>query len=158
MLHAVERYPAPKCDPGTREEAQRIVTNWINNPGNAWPETIMWLSGAPGVGKSAIAQTVCEALDGPENPVSGCYFFGRGQGDREKAFFFLATIAYQLGCSVKRYDTVLNKIIQDHPTVLRQTLECQFRKLILEPIAMLENPRAVNIVTAFDNPGQVHSL
>ena len=66
LLNAKERYPAPRCHPDTRQAAQDVVTNWIRRRGVWAHKGIMWISGAPGVGKSAILQTVCEALGGDD--------------------------------------------------------------------------------------------
>jgi len=98
LLNAGERFPAPKCHPDTRKAALEIVTNWIWNPGAGF-KGIMWVSGAPGVGKSALLQTACELLAGPYNAVHASFFFARGQGRRELASSLAPTTAYQLTIS-----------------------------------------------------------
>jgi len=62
LLNAKERYPAPRCHPNTRTVAQRVIKHWIRRKGYGSEKGIMWMSGAPGVGKSAILQTTCEVL------------------------------------------------------------------------------------------------
>ena len=62
LLNSEARYPPPKCHADTRKEAQKVVKNWLCRKGEGSEKGIMWMSGAPGVGKSAIAQTVCEDL------------------------------------------------------------------------------------------------
>ena len=76
FLNAKERYPAPRCHPDTRKAAQDVVTNWICRKGEWAEKGIMWMSGAPGVGKSAIVQTVCEALGGDDGTKSWLTTFG----------------------------------------------------------------------------------
>ncbi|KAF8990370.1 hypothetical protein BDQ17DRAFT_1433820 [Cyathus striatus] len=45
----------PKCHPDTRKIVIKEIMKWVNTPD---PENqIMWLNGAAGIGKSAIAQT-----------------------------------------------------------------------------------------------------
>ena len=132
MLNAVERYPMPQCDPETRHDAQQVVTDWLCN-GN---EEIMWLSGAPGVGKSAVVQTVCETLEGSaNNPIRAVHFFGRGQGRREKLFHFPATVAYQLALANDLYRTLLDTTINYNPHIFTQAFGPQFRKLVIGPTA-----------------------
>ena len=131
LLLAMERFPQPKCHPETRVAAQRVVSHWLCIKGPSASKDIMWLSGAPGVGKSAIAQTVCEALAGKNDPVHAVHFFGRGQGDREKMFFLPATIAYQL-CRTTNSRPSIEYAIQMDPDILRQTFEAQFRKLVTD--------------------------
>jgi len=86
LLNAKERYPAPRCHPDTRAAAQIVVKNWIRRKGDWAEKVIMWISGAPGVGKSAIVQTVCEELGGDDG--SKQWFTMFGLSDRYAALFF----------------------------------------------------------------------
>jgi len=70
LLNAGARYPAPKCHVDTRKAAQGVVTGWICGEGEWAEKGIMWISGAPGVGKSAIVQTVCETLQADDGSKS----------------------------------------------------------------------------------------
>ena len=71
LLNSAERYPAPHCHPGTRIAAKKAVKHWIGRRGFGSEKRIMWISGPPGVGKSAILQTVCEELTGDDESDSG---------------------------------------------------------------------------------------
>ena len=64
LLNSEERYPAPHCHPDTRVAAKKVVKDWVGRRGFGSEKRIMWISGPPGVGKSAILQTVCEELAG----------------------------------------------------------------------------------------------
>jgi len=64
LLNSAERYPAPHCHPGTRIAAKKVTKDWIGRRGFGSEKRIMWISGGPGVGKSAVLQTVCEELTG----------------------------------------------------------------------------------------------
>ena len=66
FLKSAERYPAPHCHPNTRVAAKKAVKNWIGRRGFGSEKSIMWINGPPGVGKSAILQTVCEELTSRE--------------------------------------------------------------------------------------------
>jgi len=63
LLNSTARYPPPRCHIDTRKSLQNVVINWICGKGEWASKGIMWVSGAPGVGKSAVLQTVCELLD-----------------------------------------------------------------------------------------------
>jgi len=76
LLNSKERYPAPRCHVDTRTAAQTVVTDWILRRGLWADKGIMWMSGAPGVGKSAIVQTVCEVLDTDDGSKSWLTKFG----------------------------------------------------------------------------------
>ena len=54
LLNSEERYPAPHCHPDTRVAAQKVVKDYIARKGHGSEKRIMWISGGPGVGKSAL--------------------------------------------------------------------------------------------------------
>ena len=143
----------------------------------------MWLSGAPGVGKSAILQTVCEALAGEDQPrpwlrgtflglgkrwplfeasydvlarrrrsIDASFFFARGEGARQKAFFLPATIAYQIGQSRASCRSAVKRILAKKPFILGETFPSQFRRLVINPAKMLmsfQNPVTI-VIDALD--------
>ena len=76
LLNAKERYPAPRCHVDTRTAVQDVIMNWICRKGEWANKGIMWMSGPPGVGKSAIVQTVCELLDTDDGSNSWLTKFG----------------------------------------------------------------------------------
>ncbi|KAF8990179.1 hypothetical protein BDQ17DRAFT_1372240, partial [Cyathus striatus] len=60
------------CHPDTRKIVIEEIMKWINTPD---PENqIMWLNGAAGVGKSAIAQTIAKDS---RNTLISSFFFSR---------------------------------------------------------------------------------
>ena len=93
----------------------------------------MWVSGAPGVGKSALLQTICEMLSGSYSPIGASFFFGRGQGFRELACSLAPTIAYQFTRSSVICRWCIWRLQCNNPGVLHETLESQFRKLVTQP-------------------------
>ena len=64
--------------------------------------------------------------------MDGSYFFGRGLGDREKASFFPATIAYQLSRSKSSCRDAIKKTIDKRPTILSESFSSQFRQLLIK--------------------------
>ena len=163
FLKSGVRYPAPTCHPHTRQEAQAVVKNWIWRRGEESEKDIMWMSGPPGVGKSATIQTVCEVLDVDVKSRSCCgivfekrygpcaftsrrnilltffryidasYFFARGMGDQEKAASFPATIAYQLAHGSSSFSRSIKKAIAANPSIFEESWPSQFRQLVLKP-------------------------
>ncbi|KAF9069507.1 hypothetical protein BDP27DRAFT_1363337 [Rhodocollybia butyracea] len=58
--NAEQRFPPPKCHPGTRAHVLDTLEDWARS--DSKPTSIYWLYGAAGVGKSAIAQTISESF------------------------------------------------------------------------------------------------
>ena len=55
-----ERANPPRCHPNTRTAVINKIMNWIFGLEEDREAVIMWLNGAAGAGKSAIAQTIAE--------------------------------------------------------------------------------------------------
>ena len=129
LLRSGERYPAPKCHPDTRKVALDLVKSWIWNRGAGF-KAIMWVSGTPGAGKSALLQTTCETL---ADTVHASFFFERGQGARELATSLAPTIAHQFTISSIICQWYIWYLLRSNPTILREAFDSQFRKLVIAP-------------------------
>ncbi|KAF8066467.1 hypothetical protein FPV67DRAFT_1417372, partial [Lyophyllum atratum] len=81
-----DRYPPPKCHPGTREPILKEVYEWIENSVMTKVGSLMWLHGPAGAGKSAIAQTVAETC-AERGQLAASFFFSRGSYRRDTITF-----------------------------------------------------------------------
>ncbi|KAF8891045.1 hypothetical protein BD779DRAFT_224301 [Infundibulicybe gibba] len=63
------------CMPGTRRDILDTVTAWLQNPDA--PQNILWVSGSPGAGKSAIAASVVDMLKA-QGELGSFYVFKQG--------------------------------------------------------------------------------
>ncbi|KAK1231271.1 hypothetical protein PQX77_005611 [Marasmius sp. AFHP31] len=70
--NAEQQFFRGDCLEGTQEDALRIIREWMLAKGHHFP--ICWLSGAAGVGKSAIAMTVAKACE-EEGLLTSFFFF-----------------------------------------------------------------------------------
>jgi len=71
-LKPVERggYDVPRCMDGTRQDVFRTINEWLNDFD---APNILWISGSPGAGKSAVASTLVLELTKQER--RGSRFF-----------------------------------------------------------------------------------
>ncbi|VTO88940.1 unnamed protein product [Fusarium graminearum] len=86
------------CLKATRSELLQDIDDWFNDDKT---ETIFWLQGMAGTGKSTIARTVAKRWD-EQNCLAASFFFKRGGGDRGNLSCFYTTIASQLATSVEQ--------------------------------------------------------
>ena len=94
MHDCLARHPPPLCYPKARENALKIITDWIKD---SYPRRrIMWLIGP--TGKSAIAQTIAERYK--DSRLAASFFFLRNSPDRGAADRLFTTLAWQLGVSI----------------------------------------------------------
>ncbi|KAJ8078043.1 hypothetical protein PM082_000247 [Marasmius tenuissimus] len=127
---AEQQFGRGNCLPGTRVEAIRNVYEWRTSEEQDHP--ICWLSGAAGVGKSAIAMTVAQDCE-KEGALVSSFFFFRSDPKRNNPSALWLTIAHGLASSTEVMRSVIEERILTSPLIVDASLEHQFHELILDP-------------------------
>ncbi|ESK86804.1 nwd2 [Moniliophthora roreri MCA 2997] len=125
---SAERYPPPRCHPETRQEIKDDILQWCRDPLN--DANVFWVHGPAGVGKSAIAQTIAELVEG-EGLLASSFFFSRNDGKRSDPTYLVPTIAYQLACRIPELNVAMTKIIRQNPQIQHSSFDVQFRELLV---------------------------
>ncbi|KJA20299.1 hypothetical protein HYPSUDRAFT_102979, partial [Hypholoma sublateritium FD-334 SS-4] len=140
----------PKCHPNTRAAILKAVMDWvlITTMGLQW---ILWINGAAGAGKSAIARSLVD-LCLEQQIIIARFFFFRTDPTRNNMKPVVATLAYQLIKSIPALDSIISPIIQSDPLIFNESLEKQFELLIFDPLRQLhkESPIEKAIVFLLD--------
>jgi hypothetical protein len=131
-----------RCHPDTRTELLRQIQGWANDP---QAESIFWLNGMAGTGKSTISRTVATSF-AKDGLLGASFFFKRGEGDRGKASLVFPTIARQLMGKIPALMPSVRKAIDADPDVSKKMLSDQFEKLILQPLDSIRRTTAIVIV------------
>ncbi|KAF9539610.1 hypothetical protein CPC08DRAFT_770938 [Agrocybe pediades] len=131
------RFDPPKCHPRTRVKIREIIMCWIlgkYKDGRAGTQ-FMWLNGAAGCGKSAIAQSTVESCIEHGLPLAS-FFFIKSDSTRNHAGSLIATLAYQLYCAFPgtEVQTEILSAIKKDPLIFKRTLQCQFTALVIQPL------------------------
>jgi Cdc6-like AAA superfamily ATPase len=139
-----------QCLPGTRTEILSKITEWVNSTDDV--PRVLWLSGLPGVGKSAIAHTIAKWCN--DFGVNGsCYTLDRQADQRDKKIF--STIARDLADRDPEMKRALANAVRD-ARALKATPDIlqQWQKLLVEPIRMsLIKEPIVIVIDALDESG-----
>jgi hypothetical protein len=95
-LKTVDRsgYCVPCCMDGTRESIVEELDKWLNCADASEPN-ILWLSGGPGAGKSAIASSIVSKLS-ERCRLGSHFFFRRGDVALSDPAVLWRTMAYDL--------------------------------------------------------------
>ncbi|RXW12289.1 hypothetical protein EST38_g13565 [Candolleomyces aberdarensis] len=151
-----ERFPPPLCFPGTRDVVVGRVIGWyLDKDGQ---KKIMWVHAPLGYGKTAVAGTVKETLDGMQlgfdSPVGATFFFWRSSAERNSPARFIITLAYQLAQSIPELCPGIEVAIKSKPGIVKMALENQLIELIVKPFKSLPNlntmPNRLVIVDGID--------
>jgi hypothetical protein len=142
LFNSAERFPQPRCHPGTRTKMLDDLYNWATSDNSVRP--IRWLHGPGGSGKSVIMQTLSQKLQD-----AGCLggtFFKRGHSTRGNAKALFPTLAYQLALNNDRLKPLISASVEQDPSVASRHLEEQLHKLILEPSKSLRDSAPLILV------------
>jgi hypothetical protein len=137
-----------RCYQGTRVELLRQIDIWASDRGS---ETIFWLNGMAGTGKSTISRTVAQNF-AEKGDLGASFFFRRGEGDRGRAGLLITTIAVQLVQKFPSLAPHVRSAIEADFMISRKALQQQFDTLILHPLGkiQIDPPKSSNIVIVID--------
>jgi hypothetical protein len=130
------------CHPDTRTKLLRQIQDWANDP---QAESIFWLNGMAGTGKSTISRTVATSF-ARDGLLGASFFFKRGEGDRGKAGLVFPTITRQLVLKIPALAPSVREAIDADLDVHKKALRDQFEKLILQPLGSIRRTTAIVIV------------
>jgi len=128
---------APKCHPNTRVAVINRLIGWIKGEID-FDALILWLHGAAGAGKSAIAHTlaeICEQYGG----LLATFFFWRTAAGRSDISRFVSTIAYQIARALPAICQLIETAVEADPMIFQQSVDVQLAKLIIEPMQHLHS-------------------
>ena len=109
------------------------ITAWAND---ITRETLYWLYGPAGTGKSTIAASFIRLLVATDQ-LGATYLFKRGDKDRNDTALFFPTIASQLILTIPSFRIHLKRSLEKigNTKIEKKALEEQFKTLILAPLS-----------------------
>ncbi|KAM0191940.1 hypothetical protein ACHAPI_008660 [Fusarium lateritium] len=123
----------PRCLPDTRVELLDAVLYWAKDEA---AQSIFWLNGMAGTGKSTVSRTLAESL-ASNGQLGGSFFFKRSQGDRGTSKMLFTTIAAQLATTTPGIAHFIRDAIDADASIGDKGLKQQFDKLILTPLSFI---------------------
>ncbi|KAF4611760.1 hypothetical protein D9613_003592 [Agrocybe pediades] len=135
-LHdSVDNVDPPKCHPNTRVAIIENIHDWtVGTNEELSGKPILWLKGAAGAGKSAIARSVAERSSN-EGLLLGTFFFNAGDMSRNHVGYLVATISYQISTCLPGFRDVVSSIIGDNPLIFKSSLKTQLLTLVIRPLS-----------------------
>ena len=130
-----QQLDAPKCHPNTRKAVIKRIIDWIREPMDS-EILILWLYGAAGAGKSAIAHTLAEICENRGWLVAS-FFFWKSAGERNNVNRFVATIAHQVALAIPTSRELIGATVDYNPFIFQQSVDVQLCKLVVEPLRQL---------------------
>jgi len=98
----------------------------------------MWLYGAAGAGKSAIAHTLAEICE-KDGWLLASFFFWKTAGERNNINRFVASIAHQVSLAIPASRELIGAAVGYNPFIFQQSIDAQLMKVIIEPLRGLHS-------------------
>ena len=121
-----------RCMEGTRKSLLKEIMDWANNiPSreDGFQTNIFWLYGLPGIGKTALAHSICAMLHDHEQ-LAGSFFCRRDDGNLSEPGNILPTLISKLAGSFPPFRTIVaNRLRNDSnltPNSMKDSLFLDF--------------------------------
>lgn len=123
-----------RCLSDTRTDLLQQIAGWTTDQAG---KRIFWLCGKAGTGKSTIARTVAQKLDG-DSLLGASFFFKRGHAGRSHAGLLFPTIARQLADLFPAIARAIAASLDQDSLLCDRYLSTQFDHLLLQPLRKVD--------------------
>ncbi|CAE6412495.1 unnamed protein product [Rhizoctonia solani] len=134
------------CTPGTRINVLTTILDWVRGGGQ---ETIYWLNGMAGTGKTTIAYSICDTLDA-EHKLGASFFCSRMREECRNVNVIIPSIAYQLARFSRPFQSALAEALAEKPDVHGSLPHAQFEALIAEPLLKISHTLPEGLIVVID--------
>lgn len=150
--------PDTGCLEGTRTAIRSDIQQWVDS--NEASESLFWLCGVAGCGKSTIVRSVCEELRS-KGCLGGTFFCKRDNEHLNKPENMVSTLAARLAFSFPDYGANLAAALREEPDLITSALALRFQGMILGPLQTMGKQylerKLVIVIDALDECGTVHT-
>jgi hypothetical protein len=140
---------------GTRKSILDEFIAWVANGSGS--SNTYWIYGLPGIGKTSLAHSICEALD-ERNQLIGAFFCQRDDTNSSEPRNILPTLIYKLAENSPTFRRIVAERLRSKPNLTTESMkETHFLDFILSsPGQPDEHPRAF-VIDALDECGNHQS-
>ncbi|ESK87631.1 nacht wd40 domain-containing protein [Moniliophthora roreri MCA 2997] len=128
--------PKSHCLSGTRRESVKNIMDWIFRGDER--ESVLWISGIAGVGKSSLIGTLHNTLADLGFSSRLAAFIRFDRSDYNDARYFISSLAYLLANFDEKFAGPIADAISGNPQIVQSTdLSAQMQRLLLDPLRRL---------------------
>ena len=144
---------------GTRQSLLNQIIAWATNKSGYKDESnTYWIYGSPGIGKTALAHSICASFHDREQ-LAGAFFCRRDDPHLSEARNILPTLIYKLARMFTPFRKIVAKRLRNDPNMTPESME---HSLFLDFICSLPSPHhpertLVLVIDALDECGSTQS-
>ncbi|EUC60476.1 WD40-repeat protein (notchless protein), related protein, putative [Rhizoctonia solani AG-3 Rhs1AP] len=128
--------PDQACMHGTRQAILNKIITWTQNRDNA--EAFMWISGQAGMGKTAIATSLCQRLDTMQ-ALAGSFFFRHDDPDRNSPITLINNIIHDTAMQCPAYAHEVASAIRTNRKLCKAHFSLRYEGLVQKPLERLRS-------------------
>jgi len=145
---------------GTRGSILNQITAWVTNgpsQEDVLQRTPYWIYGLPGIGKTSLAHSICEKLDGRKQ-FGGAFFCRRDDTNLSDPRNILPTLIYQLAKTSPHFRSIVTEHLHKNQHMTPQSMQVTLFLEFIRSIPCHSNPDTlVVVVDALDECGNTQS-
>ncbi|CAE6469801.1 unnamed protein product [Rhizoctonia solani] len=122
------------CLEGTREVLLNKILTWTQNRENA--QTFMWISSQVGMGKTAVATSLCQRLD-QARALAGSFFCRRDDPNSNNPLSLINSLICDIAMSCPAYARQVAIAIRANPKLCSTHLSLRYEYLVKRPLQRL---------------------
>jgi hypothetical protein len=135
------------CMADTRRDLLQQITDWAKDPHSS--QSVFWLTGLAGTGKSAIMRTMCERL-ADENLLGASFFISRGNEKRRDPQNIVRTLIHDLAEMCPELRGPICDALQKNKFISDDSIGRQLQVLISEPYTQVTPDLDRSVVLVLD--------
>ncbi|CAE6454116.1 unnamed protein product [Rhizoctonia solani] len=128
--------PRQACMDGTREVVLNKIITWTQNRDSS--EGLMWICGQIGMGKTAIATSLCQRLD-KARALAGSFFCRRDDPNLNDPLRMINNLVHDIALRCPAYAEQVANAIRANRMLCNSHLDLRYEGLIKKPLEMLKS-------------------
>ena len=144
---------------GTRESRLDEIINWVaNKPEEKGPlqNNISWIYGLPGIGKTALAHSICASLH-DRRQLAGAFFCRRDDPNLSEPISILPTLIYKLAEIFPPFRKIVANYLRSDPNLTPESMKGSLFRDFLDSLPHDPNNSLALVIDAFDECGDHRS-
>ena len=145
------------CMEGTRKSLLEQVIAWVTN-GLEQPDgrNTYWIYGAPGIGKTSVAHSICASLHDKER-LAGAFFCQRDDQELRDPRNILPTLIRKLAIRFPPFRSIVAECLRNYPSITSESIQPTLFLEFIHKLPRLPKTTLVFVIDALDECGSTQT-
>ena len=142
---------------GTRKSVLEQIMAWVTNGlGQTDRSNTYWIYGAPGIGKTSLAHSICASLHDKEQ-LAGAFFCQRDDQEFREPKNILLTLVRKLAILFPPFRSIVAEWLRSNPDVTLESIDPDLFLSFIHRLPRLPKKNLVFVIDALDECGSTES-